>query len=166
MKKIFLIGCVLIGFSVRAQLNFEVQVGGSNFIGYSLLTEPITFLDSAETHGIGIQVGLGLSLHQRSLIAQSGLHYYFKNWGIGGEISGFTPVPFSAVDRSAIDLAFIFYPNVNYTFPFVKGAYLKVSAGVLLAYSRGVRDNRPAIVWQGDPIPGIGISYGFQHRRK
>lgn len=166
MKKIFFIGCVLIGFSVRAQLNFEVQVGGSNFIGYSLSTEPITFLDSAEKHGIGIEVGLGLSIHQQSMIVQSGLHYYYKNWGIGGEISGFTPVPFSAVDRSAIDLAFIFYPNVNYTFPFKKGDYLKVSAGVLMAYGRGLRDDRPAIVWQGDLIPGIGVSYGIKYKRK
>jgi hypothetical protein len=166
MKKTILVFFLTLNLYAQAQLNFEGQLGGSNFLGITARTETLMNLDKTATHSLGLTLGVGASIHQSSLIIQSGLHYYFRNWGIGSEISGFSKNPFNANSLEP-DLAFITYPNVNYSFRFKKDSYLKVSFGVLLSYDRSYKnDYNHTIQFAGNPIPGIGISHGIHYPKK
>ena len=166
MKKTILVFFLSISLYSQAQLNFEGQFGGSNFLGITARTEGLVNLNKSATRSIGLTVGLGTSFHQESLIYQSGLHYYYGNWGFGSEISGFSKSPFSA-NSSEPDLAFIVYPNLNYSFRLKKDSYLKVSVGILLAYEQSYNHNYSnSIEFVDYPIPGIGISYGLHYPKK
>lgn len=167
MKKGFLVLFVFTGFYIQAQLNFEGQLGGSGFLGYTVKTEVLADLSETAPSSLGLSLGLGTSFHQEgALIYQFALNYYFGNWGLGSEISGFSKNPFFP-NSNEPDLAFIVYPNLNHAFKLKNGDYIKVSAGILLAYEEATKtDFSNAIQYAGDPIPGVGISYGIHYEKK
>lgn len=173
MKKTLFICITLISlFSVKAQLRLEGQLGGANFWGYTTNIEGLKPLNKAHTHNLGIKLGVGALLpgwaSEPTVIIHSGLNYYFKNWGVGGEVSGFAINPFANTYYGATpDLSMLVYPNASYTFKLKKSNYLKVSAGVFLAYERYYSEfNASKMEFAGDPIPGISICFGSEFFEK
>ena len=114
-------------FSSLAQICFETQLGGSNFLGLTFNTRFEFPLDADKNHRIIPQLGVGFLAPYREhpeaftmpLIVQGALTYQYKRWGIGCETSGFTRNPFFGNGTGYgptgwIDL--LVYPNLNYTF--------------------------------------------------
>lgn len=167
-QKIFFALALVFAVSVtHAQVRIEGQVGGSNFYGLTANMEPIIKLDSMHTNGIGLSLGVGGMFawaDQPTLIVHGGLHYYYKSWGIGGELSGFAPNPFHFTPYEQ-ELDMLIYPNLSYTFDFKKNHYLKISGGALFAFDKQQQYDIQNVEWEfmGDVIPGIGISFGVKY---
>jgi len=157
-----------------SQVNLEGQLGGSNFLGFSLNTEVDIPLSKSKAIYLSPSMGLGLlspTFEESTAILRTGLHLKYKKWGIGSEVAGFTGNPFSNQPyiNSFIDL--LVYPNVNYTFNFKSNYYLKASTGAYVAFSRVMQRQLPLsndgpypLRFQGDAIPGIGLSFGYKFR--
>lgn len=161
-------------FSGLAQICFESQFGGSNFLGLTFNTRFEIPLDANKNHLIIPQLGVGFLVPYREspevftmpLIVHGALSYRYKRIGIGCEASGFTGNPFFGNGtgygpRSFVDL--LIYPNLNYTFG--KGNwYYRVSAGAYFAFSYYSQyptyENR--LEFEGDVIPGAGFSVGYR----
>jgi hypothetical protein len=161
-------------FSSLAQISFETQFGGSNFLGLTFNTRFEIPLDADKNHRIIPQLGVGFfapywehpEAFTMPLIVQGALTYQYKRWGIGCETSGFTTNPFFGNGTGYgptgwIDL--LVYPNLNYTFG--KGKwYYRVSAGAYFAYSyyTNYQTYETNLEWEGDVIPGVGFSVGYR----
>lgn len=169
-----LLFALLSHFNAFSQVNLEGQLGGSNFLGLSLNTEVDIALSKTKDIYLSPSLGLGFlapAFEESTAILRTGLHLKYKKWGIGSEVAGFTANPFSNqfYRNSFIDL--LVYPNVNYTFGFKSNYYLKVSTGAYFAFSRYVQrpggqfnDALPPLRFEGDVIPGVGLSFGYRFR--
>ena len=101
-----------------------------------------------------------------SSIIHFGLHYRIRKFGIGCETAGFATSPFDS-DSNFFDPPsdILVYPDLNYTFSFNRNPhlYLRLSAGVYFAFDK-IRDDisgKNKLEWQGDPIPGAGLTCGY-----
>lgn len=157
-----------ISSQTKAQISFEGQLGGANFLGISLNTRFEIPLNKEGNHRISPQLGLGIMIPGWAdpipLIIHSGLHYQFKRFGIGAELSGFTANPYFRqypfYYNDFVDI--LLYPNINYVLG--KGRwYYRISAGAYFAYSY-YYDNSGTMKldWEGDVIPGAGLSVGYR----
>lgn len=165
---------LLLHLNSFSQINLESQIGGSNFLGGSLNTEVDIPLSKAKAIYLSPSLGLGFlapTFESSTAILRTGLHLKYKKWGIGSEVAGFTDNPFSnQLNRgSFIDL--LVYPNMNYTFGFKSNYYLKVSTGAYFAFSRYLprpggqfNSDAPPLRFEGDVIPGVGLSFGYRFR--
>ena len=165
---ILLIGISTISF---AQVKFEAQLGGSNFLGLTLNTAYDIPLEKTGNHHLVPSLGVGIlapGWDVPTVIIHAGLNYKFKNWGIGGEVSGFTPNPFWGNTDSYDFVSMIVYPNINYTFNFKSGWYLALSGGALIPFEKQSEYNDPQgnMIYAGDAIPGIGIIFGHRSNCK
>mgnify|MGYP006902921512 CR=1 FL=1 len=159
VKRFILIVCILVtGNLVKAQVNVESQFGGTAIFGVLLRTEPLLLLDEAKLHRIGISLGVGSSFGD-GISTMTGLHYYFKGFGIGADASAFhrfslTGLPITPRFR------FAFYPNLNYKIPLKNhNQYIKFTAGPMFFYDRRIRGNSVDFVYEG-VMPGVGVSWG------
>ena len=80
--------------------------------------------------------------------------------------AGFATSPFDS-DSNFFDPPsdILVYPDLNYTFSFNRNPhlYLRLSAGVYFAFDK-IRDDisgKNKLEWQGDPIPGAGLTCGY-----
>jgi hypothetical protein len=166
MKPLILILFLTVSSASFAQLNVGVELGGSNFLGYALNIEPHITLN--ETSSLSVKAGLGGLFPGWPLVPTSlyqfGLHYNYKNWGIGADASAFTVSPFSNAPSNQIDVDLIVYPCIEYCWKFDNGYFLNFSADAYFAYDNvGAFQDSPSSLdyqWQGDVIPGVGITFG------
>ncbi len=155
---------LLIGFVFLAvasvsqgQVRLEAQLGGSNFLGLTINSVYDILLTTSGDQGIQTTMGLGIlapGWDAPTVILHGGVNYFYKHWGAGAEVSGFTKNPFwGNKDESSDFPDLIAYPNVNYTFYMKSHWFIKLSGGVLFAFTRPDYD--------GDPIPAAGLSAGY-----
>lgn len=166
MKRILTLCVLFLTLSSNAQdLRLELQLGGSNFLGMTINTEPLVRIN--EQNAIGIKLGVGPMIpgwvEEPTLSVLGGLNYYWRRFGIGMDVSGFTGSPFQfSYYGYNPDIDLIAYPNVSYTHDFNSGLYLRGSVGVWLAYDwYGYYGDEVKLQWAGDPIPGISLCVGY-----
>lgn len=170
MKHIQLL-LLLFAFSMTAsaQVKVDIQAGGANFLGLSINTELDIPVNREKGHVLMPRLGVGMlipGLYSASSLVHVGLHYRIRKIGLGCEASGFFQNPFDRKGASNDHPADILvYPNLNYTFSFSKFPYLylRISGGVYFAFDK-VRDllsDNEGLEWQGDPIPGAGLTFGY-----
>ena len=171
---VILLFSLLMHLHAFSQVNLEGQLGGSNFLGFSLNTEVDIALSKAKGIYLSPSLGMGFlapTIEESTAILRTGLHLKYKKWGIGSEVAGFTANPFSNPPFRSSFIDLLVYPNVNYTFGFKSNYYLKVSTGAYFAFSRYLprpggqfnSDARP-LRFEGDAIPGVGLSFGYRFR--
>lgn len=173
MRKVTLFFFFIFAFGATsfAQIRFDLQLGGANFLGASLNTSFDIPLSKDKKHRISPGLGVGhlvpdAGYAQAEIITRFDLHYHYQRWGIGSELAGFMASPFSKSyawgGSEFVDL--LFYPNINHSFPIKEDWYFKVSAGVYFAYSKragfGSNSNEVRFSYEGDPIPGVGLNFG------
>lgn len=168
MKNAIIVICIVItSLKANGQVGIEAQFGGSNFIGASINAKYIAKVCDSSHHTISPSFGVGLLLptwDAPTSIIHFGLNYAYKKIGIGVEASGFTDNPFvlSQKTRNFVDV--IIYPNLNYTFQFKSPLYISASGGAYFAFSKGSKyyNTREKWSFEGDVIPGAGISIGYK----
>jgi len=170
MKKLILYLSIFFVASVtHGQVKVEALAGGSNFYGMSLNTAFNIPLSEDNDHLIVPVIGLGMLLpfwDVPKCIIHSGLNYSYKKYGLGTEISGFINSPFwkknEVVSNDFVNM--IVYPNANYNFPIKEKWYLGISAGAYFAFSKqyNYEQNSHRIRFEGDVIPGAGLSFGYK----
>lgn len=172
MKRSFLILAFLASFASFGQtLNTEIQIGGTNFIGLSINAEGVWNLN--DNNAIGLKLGLGVPVaffDDKEAISSTliGLHYYYKDWGIGMEAAGYHAFPFVSPlnTTTSPEMDMMLFPNINYTFH-LESSYLKVGAGVWMpmSYYPGAPGSGELNAQIEDPIPGISLSWGISFKR-
>ncbi len=164
MKKILIL--VLIAFStfkISAQAKIDFQVGGANFLGAALNAEFDIPVNKEKEHYLMPRFGIGL-LGTSNTIMHLGLHYRMNKFGVGCEVSNFSISPFTADGYINDFVDVLLYPNINYTLIRSKDPkwYYRFSAGAYFAYSKYTNyDQETYLEWEGDMIPGIGITAGY-----
>ncbi|GAB5557745.1 MAG: hypothetical protein SchgKO_19580 [Schleiferiaceae bacterium] len=159
--------CLAFGITSYSQIRVKAQIGGSNFLGGSLDTEYDIALSESGKHTLTPTIGVGGLLpkwDQPTMLIHLGLNYRYAGWGVGCEMSGFTLSPFSVPQGNRDFPDIIVYPNINYTV-FTKrnpSLFFSISAGAYLAYSKNYYGVEPSFYYEGDPIPGLGISVGYR----
>ncbi len=150
------------------QFSVEAQFGGADLLGFSVNTRLEIPLGIKKEHHIAPHLGLGLLapgyIQPMHAIINTGLHYQYRRIGIGSEI-GFYRVSTSAgtpggYPNDVMDI--MLYPNVNYVFG-KNLLYYRISAGAYFAYYRnGSSSGDLQFEWDGEIIPGFGISIGYR----
>ncbi|MCF8239703.1 MAG: hypothetical protein K9I85_16180 [Saprospiraceae bacterium] len=152
-----------------AQVKVDLQAGGANFLGFTINSEYDIPINREKERVMMPRFGVGMNIPQYgtpSAIIHVGLHYRIRKFGLGGEASGFFRNPF--VSRRAIhdppaDL--MLYPDLNYTITFHNHPhlYLRISAGAYFAFEKTADpfSGKETFKWQGDPIPGAGLNFGY-----
>ena len=154
--------------SLNAQLGVETQIGGSNFLGLSANAFYEFSLTHDQRNTVTSTLGLGIlepDFGSNFIILHQGLNYRRKRWGAGAEYSIFTG---SFGNRSIfydfVDV--IAYPNLNYTILAHSGWMFKASLGAYFAFSKDYRkrvsDAAYPYRFEGDVIPGAGLSFGYR----
>jgi hypothetical protein len=160
MKKLILvISFFVFKSTLFGQLNLEAQIGGSNFLGFSINTEVDIPLFKNKNYALSPSFGLGLIRIPHlanATIIHSGLHLKYRKWGIGTEVSHF----------SGDFVELLVYPNVNYTFGIRSNWYLKASVGAFIPFAYMNKSDKGAsdLRFAGDIIPGAGINFGYRFR--
>lgn len=107
LKKNILLSIVLIStLSITAQVKVDYQFGGSNFIGYSLNTEFDIPIIKDKGYYIMPRFGVGMvvpGITDSTILIHFGLHYRIRKIGIGCEVSGYSPNPFSLKENEYDD---------------------------------------------------------------
>ncbi len=167
MKKFALFLCLFISVCSYAQIRFEGELGGSNFLGYSLNVEPSLWTSPNSFHQVSVKLGAGGLFpgwpSEPTLALKGGLSYYYKSWSLGIDGSTFSSFPLAGdgyYSQGMLDL--LVYPHVGYSFHFKNKNYLKLSAGVWIPFDRSTNYQTGAhhLEYIGDAMPGIGISWG------
>lgn len=168
IPKNVLIGILLLTTALltKSQVRFEAQLGGSNFLGLSLNTAFNIPLVKYGNQYLVPSLGIGLLVpgwDAPTSIIHAGLNYNYNRWGVGTEVSGFTANPFWANENERDFPDMIVYPNANYTFDTKSNWYVKVSAGMLFAFSNSYdnENDRHHLNYEGDAIPGAGLTAGY-----
>ncbi len=122
-------------------------------------------LSESGNHKILPSIGLGYmfpSAFYNTITLHSGLHYSYKNLGIGIELNGFTDNPFWGSD-SNMYTDMMLYPNINYHLPIKSHLYFKVSVGAFIGFAKDRYDvpEDSSLGYIGDANPGAGISFGY-----
>lgn len=162
---------------MNAQLRLEAEAGGAGFLGMTANVDAPVWTSKNDLHAVNIKLGVGALFpgwpEYPTITLKTGISYYFGNWGLSGDLAAFSPNPFVQIKVNTYfddQVDMIIYPNINYTWHFLNKTYLRFSAGALLAYQRELTSISSQsydypLVFQGDVIPGIGISYGGIFRR-
>jgi len=148
-----------------SQINFELQIGGSNFLGYSLNTSFDIPISKNKHHLIVPSIGVGAlipGIGETQSIIRYGINYQFKKFGIGSELAGFNASPFLSSNSSLGFIDVLVYPNVNYQWVFKSKLYIKLSAGAYFAFEKQYLTESKTLDFAGDIIPGGGISIGYK----
>ena len=172
MKNILLALLLLSVANLFSQIKTEIEAGGAGFLGLTANVEPTLWHSKNDLHFISMRIGVGALLpgypEYPTAIIKSGISYYLGHWGLSLDVGGYTANPFFEIKRNTnfddqIDM--IIYPNIHHTFHYLNKTYLRISFGALFAYQREARNVSSEsfsypLVFQGDVIPGIGISFG------
>lgn len=166
MKKMFLLFPVLLPLFIKSQANFELQAGGSNFLGATFNTATDISISKDKQHFITPGIGVGIlapQWAQSTMIVHSRLGYRYKRIGFGVETSGFTANPFSRARYLHDFVDLIVYPSFNYTFDMGRSNwYCRASTGLYFAFSRYYDyGSGGKLQFEGDVIPGAGLSIGY-----
>ena len=155
--------------SANAQVRVETQLGGSNFLGVTLNTVFDIPLSSNKKHNIspGFGVGmlvLGSDFYYPLSIIKFGLHYRFANWGIGGEVSGFSENPFLGNIDNGSFYNVLVYPNINHMFPIKENWYLNLSIGYIFFFEKYYlrEEDRDELRMSDEVLFSGGISFGYK----
>jgi hypothetical protein len=168
MRKVVICTILLLGAPIaNAQIKFEAQIGGSNFIGLTLNTAYDIQLSKSGNHFIVPSLGVGITYGGDGPIGsvtQVGLNYRYKNWGLGAEVSGFTSCPLLGQFYFHEFADVMIYPNANYTFRAEKKLYIIVSAGLNFALYEEYHWDEiyPSSYHACMLLPGIGLSVGHK----
>ncbi len=169
MRKSALVTMLLIvSLTMTAQVKIDYQLGGANFIGFSLNTEFDISVNKEKGHFIMPRFGVGTLIpgwDEPTSILHFGLAYRIRKIAIGCEVSGFTPSPFfGSGNTDFVDM--IVYPNLSYTIQPKKHPnwYYRISAGAYFAYSKAdnYETDKTYMEFEGDVIPGAGITVGYR----
>lgn len=169
MKRFFVVFTMVISSTLAySQVNIELELGGSNFLGGSLNVERDFILNEHQT--ISAKLGLGGLFpgwpEVPTALYKGGLNYSYDRWGFGVDATVFTLSPFSTARYFNEELDLLVYPNVNYKWKFSQSYYLKFNIGAYFAFAKsyniyGVEQSYfKNLEFQGDIIPGAGISIG------
>ena len=168
MKKYLIIGIVLIAYlPALGQAKVEVQIGGANFYGATINSEYDISLSKNRERYLSPSLGIGILLPSwdgPTTIMHVGLDYTIKKFSIGCELSRFMPSFFGQRDSPSSDVDLIVYPNLSYTYTTKNSVYFNLSAGVYFAYAGNYNYNTglTELDFQGDVIPGVGITTGYK----
>jgi hypothetical protein len=152
-----------IGYS---QIKLDAQIGGSNILGLSLNAAYDILNSKSGQSYLTPSLGVGFFTpirDMRTSIIHYGLNYQIGKFGIGGEVSGFTPTPFFGNgETSLVDM--LVYPNINYTIFSKSCWYYKFSVGAYFAFSKSTAGHKgqSRMEFEGDVIPGAGFSLGYR----
>jgi hypothetical protein len=155
-----------VSFTTFSQLNLETRIGGSNFIGASINVSKDFLLSNEKPRFLTTSIGIGTLYPEYGVsefILHLGLNHQFKNLGYGIELSYYDQKLFTLNDWYNEFVDFLTYPNVNYTFYTKTNFYLKLSFGAYFAFSRFPDKT---LYFEGDPIPGGGITVGYHLLKK
>lgn len=163
---LFLLFTIYFAHDLAAQVGIEAQVGGANFLGLTVNTRFNIPLNRSKEHSLSPSFGIGMlapGWDEHTAIINTGLTYNYKSWGIGTEISGFTDNPFTTKTKERDFVDMIVYPNFSHTHTFKSGLYFRISAGPYFAFSKtsGPESEVKRLKFQGDIIPGAGLSVGY-----
>ncbi len=168
MKSLLIIILALIAHQPSiGQAKIEVQIGGANFYGASINSEYDIPISTNRGLYLSPSFGLGILLPSwdgPTNIIHGGLDFTIKNISIGCELSRFIPSFFGQRDSPSSDVELIVYPNVSYTYTTEYNLYFNLSGGAYIAYSSRYDSSTglTQLNFQGDVIPGVGISTGYK----
>ncbi len=166
---IFFASLIFTSLSTNAQVRVETQLGGSNYLGITVNSVYDIPLDSNKKHNISPSFGVGMlvsnsdSYYPLSII-KFGLHYRFANWGIGGEVSGFSENPFlGRIDDGSFPDVLV-YPNINYMFSIKESWYLNLSVGFIFNFEKHyIREEERKVLRMDDEVLfSGGLSFGYK----
>lgn len=174
MKSLLVICLIFLAvYSAHGQLGLESQVGGANFLGVSVNLATEKKLSREKDVVLEPRVGYGILLPGWDVptdILHAGLNIRFNRFGSGIEGSWFIKSLFLKPDPTQFSdfIQLLVYPNVNYRIIDRTNWYLRVSAGVMVAFDRQYRypcidcDPTWKLSFAGDAIPGAGINFGYK----
>jgi hypothetical protein len=150
-----------------AQAKVEIQIGGANFYGASVNSEYDIPIIKSNDRYLSPSFGIGVLLPSwdgPTAIIHAGLDYTIKKFSLGCEVSNFLPSPFGQRSSRSPDVDLIVYPNLSYTYTTKNSLYFNLSAGAYFAYASKYDYNSgyTQLDFQGDVIPGVGISTGYK----
>ncbi len=167
MKIIAICAVILISnLPLFGQAKIEIQIGGSNFYGMTINSAYDIPVSKNHNRFLSPSFGVGLLLPSwdgPTSIIHVGLDYTMNKFSIGCELSNFLPSPFGERDGPP-DVDLIVYPNVSYTYTTKANLYFNLSAGAYFAYSDSYNysSGQSKLDFQGDVIPGVGITTGYK----
>lgn len=164
MKRLLILTLFFVSNYSFGQFHLGIELGGSNFLGYAVNIEQRVKV--SESSSIIGKAGFGGLFPGwpavPTVLFKYGIHYNYRNWGIGGDVSKFTNRYFTRSLGVPGDVNLIFYPNINYSLKFGKSYFVNFSVGAYFAYyqQNDLNPSQPKFEWAGDVIPGIGITIG------
>ena len=156
MKKLFLLLFLCLNLhNVEGQVSLETQLGGSQFIGIGVNASTRILHSFKGSKYLRPSIGIGY-LHpawsDNTVSLNLGLDYHFKDFGVGVEYSQFFEVKYGE-DHTSGFVGYIIYPHLAYQVYFKKPFYLRFTGGAYFAFTHSQ--------FEGDVVPGAGISFGY-----
>jgi len=172
MKPLILVITIMSFCSLlRSQPGFELQFGGSNFLGATLNTSYELYPINGQNYSITPYFGIGSIMiisFSENAIVKGGLVQRLGNWGVGFEVSGFFENPFVPTFQGKDFIDMLVYPNFSFTSNRNKKIYFSVSLGAYFAFEKGFDNGQRSagMDFAGDVIPGLGLTVGHRFASK